>query len=195
MLTADYLNYARDWAVPQHWMFLLACGAVVNNGDALDDLQSTLYKWKVPYTFGFTAPTFNAHLASEFFAIFGTRVIIEEAPLKEKTICSMLDLCWSLRRHGSLLLFRYPEHESQQWMLREEYMWFHIKLQPAGKPVGMQCPLCKCIGCLDTFHYKLGTHKNAGIKCLNQNCRYRKQWTVTYERNEINKEQGNWRKV
>ena len=106
----DYLTYATHIAAPNHWLFLLACGAVVNNSQASDDLQQTLHYWEIPYTFGFTAPSFNAHLASDFIANFATRVIIENADLKPESLCKLLDMCYNLRRHGTLLLFRYKEN-------------------------------------------------------------------------------------
>ena len=152
VLTTFYLEYSVLFSHPDHWMFLLACGAVVNNRIALEDLQSTLSEWNVPYTFGFTAPTFNTHLTSDFIAHFGTRILIQTAGLKEKTICHMLDLCWNLCRHGSLILFRYSYDD--KCVLREEYQWIHLTLQPGRHPLPMQCPLCKCIGSL-CFPYQM----------------------------------------
>ncbi|EPT00501.1 hypothetical protein FOMPIDRAFT_1049544 [Fomitopsis schrenkii] len=189
VLTEEYLQYAMHFPQEEHWMFMLACGALVNNSHARGNLEATLRKWSIPYTFGFTAPTFNMHLASNFLSIFGTRVIIKGAPLKRKTICQMLDLCWSLRRHGSVVLFRYQFEDDN--ILCEEYKWYHHKLQPGGEPVGMQCRRCDCIGCLKAYFFKCDNIKTAGIRCTN--CTYRLERNVDYEENQIDHYNGSWR--
>lgn len=127
------MTYVTHIAAPNHWLFLLACGAVVNNSQASDDLQQTLHYWEIPYTFGFTAPSSNAHLASDFIANFGTCVIIENADLKPESLCKLLDMCYNLRRHGTLLLFCYKENSQGIW--QEQYRWHHPKLQPGGIPL------------------------------------------------------------
>ncbi|EPS97358.1 hypothetical protein FOMPIDRAFT_1052572 [Fomitopsis schrenkii] len=152
VLTKEYLEYTSHFPQEENWMFMLACGALVNNHHTCGNLQATPCKWSIPYTFGFTAPTFNMHLASNFLAIFGTRVIIEGALLKQKTICHMLDLCWSLRHHGSVVLFHYQFEDDN--ILCKEYKWYHHKLQPGGEPVGMQCRHCDCIGCFKAYFFR-----------------------------------------
>ena len=187
------MTYAAQFAAPNHWLFLLACGAVVNNGTASDDLQKTLKDWEVPYTFGFTAKSFNAHLASVFIAQFATRIIIKNADLSEHSLCHLLDLCYNLCRHGSLLLF--CSKPNVAWILREEYKWHHHKLQPGGIPLPMQCACCKCIGCLKSFYSEDDGVRRAGFRCIHEGCRWYKQAVVTYKADQLHSYHGNWFKV
>lgn len=146
----DYLNYTSQFASPDHWLFLLACSTVINCGEAADDLMQALYKHKIPNTFGFTASSFNAHLASDFIANFGTHVIIKNADLSAKSLCHLLDMSYNLHRHGTILLFCFKP--GVDWIIQEQYKWHHLQLQPGGIPLPMQCSHCKCIGCLKAFH-------------------------------------------
>ena len=187
------MTYTAQFAAPNHWLLLLACGAVVNNSTASDDLQKTLKEWEVPYTFGFMAKSFNAHLASDFIAQFAPCIIVKNADLSEDSLCHLLDLHYNLHRHGSLLLFH--SKANVPWILREEYKWHHHKLQPGGIPLPMQCAHCKCIGCLRAFYSKKDGVRQAGFKCIHEGCRWYKQAVVMYEANQLHSYHGSWFKV
>ncbi|KAH9914546.1 uncharacterized protein B0H18DRAFT_1045008 [Fomitopsis serialis] len=191
VLTPPYLEYTKQYGETSHWMFILACGAIITSPKALDTLDNELLKHRVPFCIGFTASSLNAHLAADFIIAFGSRVLIERARLTSKTLRKLLQLSWSLRRHGSIVLFRLCDNEAgMRWIAREEYVWHHRKLAPAGHPTPLQCPECKHLHTLKTFY----TDAHAGYVCMMKDCSFEAEWEVDYDAEaELDAYDGGWR--
>lgn len=188
-MTPDYFEFTRRFAGKEHWLFILACGAIVNIPSALEELKESLLFYKVPFTVGFSAETFNAHLASDFFEKFGTRVLIEGAPLTSKTVCHMLDLTWNLRRHRSVNLFRLSCDDSGNNSLAHEcYVWHHPTLAPAGHVAPFQCPTCLRILSVESFY----CGGFAGYYCSYDKCSFAAEWEIDYDVNSLDKYHGRW---
>ncbi|KAH9913652.1 uncharacterized protein B0H18DRAFT_1126092 [Fomitopsis serialis] len=176
-----------------HYMFILACGAIVNKKESLEALREQLFLYKVPFTLGFTTATLNAHLCSDFVGHFATRVIVELAVPKQSTMCKMLGMSFTLRRHSSVVVFRYEGLMGDKRVDVEKYVWHHPKLAPAGHPLPYQCPICKALCCLES---RTGRNHNkthiAGYQCINNTCTYRCLWEVSYDPKKLDKEHGKW---
>ncbi|TFY52085.1 hypothetical protein EVJ58_g10209 [Rhodofomes roseus] len=182
--------------VSQHWMFILACGAIVNNNTARMHLKRQLLEYKVPFAFGFSAAMFNAHLSSDFIIHFATRVIIQLAVPLRHTMARMLNMSFSLRLHSGVIVFRYHNSmENTPSITVENYVWHHPNLAPGGMRIPSQCPDCMRLGTLkpiksverDTMQYF------AGFKC--KRCKWMKRKWVSYDPrdgNLVDKVNGKW---
>ncbi|TFY57519.1 hypothetical protein EVJ58_g6976 [Rhodofomes roseus] len=136
--------------VSQHWMFILACGAIVNNNTACMHLKRQLLEYnKVPFVFGFSAATFNAHLSSDFIIHFATRVVIQLAVPLRHTMARMRNMSFSLRLHSGVIVFRYHNSmENTPLITVKNYVWHHPNLAPGGMRIPSQCPDCMRLGTL-----------------------------------------------
>lgn len=138
--------------------FLLACGAVVNEGGALAGLEATAKKYvfsicrylsnkfgrlQLTDTFAFGAERLISHHVAIWMISYASQVIVGTQPSKD-CIGNLL-YSSSIGKHTSVVYLNNTFEEKKQVFTSTRYIWEHESLRPNSFSFPLACPSCRHI--------------------------------------------------
>ncbi|KAG1797833.1 uncharacterized protein HD556DRAFT_1306422 [Suillus plorans] len=147
------------------YLWLLCCGAIVNNSDSFVGLQHAVVHHKLSATVAFNAAHFQPSFASHLLLAFTEQVLVEHCPIG-LAFGDMLAQAYKLGRHTDVFLL-IPLVGS---LKVSKFVWADVKFRPWGGFLPIQCPSCGWTDCWRSVFVRACKDKVYVFECKNDTC-------------------------
>ncbi|KAG1897765.1 uncharacterized protein F5891DRAFT_1191689 [Suillus fuscotomentosus] len=147
------------------YLWLLCCGAIVNNSDLFAGLQRAVVHHKLSATVTFNTARFQPSFASHLLLEFTEQVLVERCPIG-LAFGDMLAQAYKLGRHTDVFLLT-PLVGS---LKVSKFVWVDVKFWPWGGFLPIQCPSCGWTDCWRSVFVRACKDKVYVFECKNDTC-------------------------